>query len=93
MQNNHVILPTRRSADGDYTIREMKCAECGSVLASSVIADVHEAWWIWPFRVVCKKDLNRHVLISRENGELSNLVCHGRAAQEQEVREYLKKFE
>jgi hypothetical protein len=90
---NHVFLPahpTYDSAGGDYTIREIQCLEYKTTLCSIVIADVHQARLVWPFRVVHLPD--GHKLVPRVEDEPTNALCKGWAAKGYEAEAYLKKY-
>ena len=89
---NHVFLPARQRHifDRDFTIREIRCEQCGVTLAALTIDGEHEAKFVWPFRVRCVA--GTHVLEPRGADEPSHTVCYGRAALEYEVREFLKPY-
>jgi hypothetical protein len=87
---NHVILPVHQSYGGDFTIRKIECGTCGKALAALVIADVHEAEMVWPYRVVCEG--HQHILVERGAGEDANAVVKGKAAQDWEVKKFLEPY-
>jgi hypothetical protein len=92
LPKNHVLLPTRpRMWDRDYTIREIKCEMCGTLLAGLVIPDEHEGTFVWPFKVLCGSK-GTHSLIPRTLGENANVICYGRSAREYEVKKFLEPY-
>jgi len=90
--NNHVLLPNdryRRIFDRDFTIREVYCDNCKTVLCALVIAEEHEADLVWPHDVLCGES---HLIVPKGTPGAAKVCCKGRAAQEWEAREYLKKY-
>lgn len=91
--HNDVKLPSeryRRVFDRDFTLREIKCKTCDSVLAALLIAEEHEADFVWPFDVIC--EAAEHRLVPRGTEGAAQLVCHGRPIQEWEAKKYLEKY-
>ena len=88
---NHVFLPSeakRRIFDRDFSIREIKCATCQTVLCALVIAEEHEADCVWPFDTVCQ--FPNHLLVAKGTDGASHVFCHGRAVQEWEAKKFLE---
>ena len=75
---NHILLPARESYGGDYTIRQIRCGTCETILCGLTINDEHEAKFVWPFKVVCRG--TEHALLPRTVDENANAVCYGTPA-------------
>jgi hypothetical protein len=101
---NQVYLPPeskRRIFDRDFSIREITCDTCKEVLCALVIAEEHEADFVWPFDVICEtmsRKINpphqfpNHRLIAKGTKDAAKVFCKGRAAQEWEAKKYLEKY-
>jgi hypothetical protein len=90
--DSHVLLPSEskvRMFDRDFSLREIKC-ECDAVLCALVIVEEHVADVVWPFDVICNKET--HVLVPKGTEGAAKVSCHGKAIQEWEAKEYLKKY-
>lgn len=91
---NHVSLPPeskRRIFDRDFSIREIYCDICKTVLCSVVIAEEHEADLVWPMDVFCNG--KTHTLVAKGTaGPAAKVFCKGRAVQEWEAKKYLEKY-
>ena len=90
---NIVKLPPdskRRIFDRDFTLREIICKECSTVLAAIVIAEEHEADFIWPFDVICGS--TTHSLVPKGSDGAAIVCCYGRPLQEWEAKKYLEKW-
>jgi hypothetical protein len=93
LPESHVLLPSNaytRVFDRDFTIREIICKSCNTVLCALVIAEEHEADCVWPFDVICEQ--NTHSLVPKGTEGSAKVVCKGRAAQEWEAKKYLKQY-
>lgn len=90
---NHVLLPVGRFTrmfDRDFTIREIVCESCKTVLCALIIAEEHEADMIWPFDVVCEHP--NHKLVTKGSPGAAKVFCHGKPVQEWEAKKYLEKY-
>jgi hypothetical protein len=91
---NHVFLPPeskRRIFDRDFSIREITCSVCNTVLCALVIAEEHEADCVWPMDVFCNG--STHTLVAKgAAGPAAKVFCKGRAVQEWEAKKYLEKY-
>lgn len=91
---SHVLLPPeskRRIFDRDFSIREIICSVCNTVLCALVIAEEHEADFVWPLDVFCEGKIH-HVVAKGSAGPAAKVICKGRAVQEWKAKEYLKKY-
>lgn len=90
---NHVLLPPeskRRIFDRDFTLREIFCDVCKTVLCALLIPEEHEADMIWPFDIICES--GTHKLVPKKTEGAAKVICRGKAIQEWEAKKYLEKY-